>query len=145
MAEGHNFFRCSHVVLFAFSWSLDTLLQFVNRVHRWNSPKGVTVHVVLSDGTVDRRLESLLHEKDTAAELVLDGKLMGEVVEEMNLRDLLEVAAREFDAASKMVDEEKLLNEWPALRESLRVAAAEWQLGVPVEEPRKAETGPDPE
>jgi hypothetical protein len=44
----------------------------------------------------DRRLESLVQEKSDAAELVLDGRLIGEPTEEVNLAELLTVA-REFN------------------------------------------------
>ncbi len=59
-----------------------------------------------------------IQEKGDAAELVLDGKLMGERTEEMNLADLLRIAQREFDSNSKTIDETKL--DWPALRARLQ-------------------------
>jgi hypothetical protein len=53
------------------------LKQFINRVHRPNSPWQVNVWSVICDGSIDRRPEGGIHEKKDAAELVLDGHLLG--------------------------------------------------------------------
>ena len=70
-----------------------------------NSVKPVNVYVVLCQGSVDRKLESLVQEKGDAAELVLDGQLIGERTEEINLAELLHGARREFDAKDNTLNE----------------------------------------
>jgi len=94
--RGHSFHRCNNVILFAYSWAYDKFKQFLDRVHRLNSEKPINVYVVFCEGTIDQRLESLTDEKGNAADLVLDGALMGERAEEVNFAELLRVAQREF-------------------------------------------------
>ena len=118
MAEGHNFYLCTNVIFIAYSWAFDKFYQAIKRIHRLTSPKPVNLYAVICDGSIDRKLESSIQEKGDAAELVLDGKLMGERTEEMNLADLLRIAQREFDSNSKTIDETKL--DWPALRARLQ-------------------------
>jgi len=94
MAEGHSFHLANNVILIAYSWAFDKFKQALDRVHRMNSEKPVNVYVVLCSGTIDRKLESLIQDKGDAAELVLDGRLIGERTEEVNLAELLKVAHR---------------------------------------------------
>jgi hypothetical protein len=126
MSEGHDFYLASNAILLSFSWAWDKFEQAINRVHRMTSPKPVKVWSIVAEGTIDRRLESLLHEKGDSAELVLDGKLLGERTEEVNLAALLATAASEFDESSKTLGESSLLAEWPDLQERLRSAMADW-------------------
>ena len=118
MAEGNNWFRCSHAILIAYDWAYNIFEQAINRIHRLNSPKDVTVWPIICKGTIDRRLESLIDEKGDAAELVLDGALLEEASEEVSLRDLLQCAYKEFLKA-ETVDEAELEKEWPLLRSRL--------------------------
>jgi hypothetical protein len=82
----------------------------------------------------------MIQEKGDAAELVLDGHLIGEQSTEVNLAELLDIARKEFENGSHpvTVDEKKLEKEWPPLRSELSAAAAAWRLkglellGVPV-------------
>jgi hypothetical protein len=57
--------------------------------------------------------------KGDAAELVLDGRLIGERSEEINLAELLPIAHREFDQKTKTIDETLLQQLWPALPDRL--------------------------
>ena len=126
MAEGHAFHLANNVILLAYSWAYDKFIQLIIRVHRLTSPFPVNVYVVICDGTIDRKLESLCQEKGDSAELVLDGRLIGERSEEVNLAELLKVAQREFNAESDTLDEALVHAQWPALREQLRTAMAGW-------------------
>ncbi len=131
MAEGHSFHLANNVILLAYSWAYDKFIQFINRVHRMTSPWPVNVYVVLCEGTIDRRLESLVGEKGDSAELVLDGHLIGERSEEINLSELINVAYREFDADSDTIDEGMIHAQWPNLRTQLAEAMAKWQKALP--------------
>jgi hypothetical protein len=134
MAEGHSFHLANNVILVAYSWAYDKFIQALSRVHRMNSAKPVNVYVVICQGTIDRRLESLIQDKGDAAELVLDGRLIGERTEEVNLAELLKIAHKEFDAGSNTIDEALLQAQWlggPSgigLRDKLRAAMAAWDL-----------------
>jgi hypothetical protein len=136
MAEGHSFHLATNVILIAYSWAYDKFKQALDRVHRITSTKPVNVYVVLCSGTIDRKLESLIQDKGDAAELVLDGRLIGERTEEVNLAELLQVAQREFaDEKTQTINEAELFSQWSAtLREQLGQAMAEWDrtAGVPI-------------
>lgn len=132
MAEGHSFNLANNVVLLAYSWAYDKFKQFLDRVHRMNSVRPVNVYVVICDGTIDRKLESLVQEKGDAAELVLDGRLIGERADEVNLAELLQIARSEFARGeAKTIDEATLSEQWPNLRAQLQTAAAAWDEGLP--------------
>jgi hypothetical protein len=89
MTELHNFHLCNNVILTAYSWAFDKFEQFINRAHRLNSPWPVNVWSVICDGSIDRRLETGIHEKKDATEIVLDSRLLGETPAEVNLHELL--------------------------------------------------------
>lgn len=122
MTEGHNFFRCSNAIVYAYPWALDKLLQFIDRIHRIISPYPVNVYRLIADGSIDRKMESQIDEKEDAAELILDGHLLGEQPAETNLLELLRHAQRDFDPASKTIPEPTLKSQWPALRQKLESA-----------------------
>ena len=126
MAEGHSFHLANNVILMAYSWAYDKFKQALDRVHRMNSVKPVNVYVVLCTGSIDRRLESLVQEKSDAAELVLDGRLIGERTEEVNLAELLKVAQREFNEEDATLDEALLQAQWPDLRDKLSASMRAW-------------------
>ena len=132
MAEGHSFHLCNNVILIAYSWAYDKFKQALDRVHRLNSEKPVNVYVVICNGTVDRKLESLVQEKTDSVELALDGRLIGERTEDVSLAELLAVARAEFDPGTVSVDEAAIQAAWPALRQQLRTAALAWPPARPV-------------
>ena len=137
MSDGHNLFRCNNVILLAYSWAFDKFKQFLDRVHRLNSQKPVNVYVVLADGTIDAKLESQVDDKSDAQELVLDGRLLGERPDELNLADLLQIAQDEFTNALSQqrpaVCEDALEREWPARERRLRAAQQAWDAQGPHE------------
>jgi SNF2 family DNA or RNA helicase len=132
MAEGHSFHLANNVILMAYSWAADKLKQALDRVHRMNSVKPINVYVVFCNGSIDRRLESLTQEKTDASELVLDGRLIGERTEEVNLAELLNVARREFNEKDVTLDEGLLHAQWPHLRQRLESAMRQW-IDVPAQ------------
>jgi hypothetical protein len=133
MAEGNNWFRCRNTVLAVWTWAFDLIEQYINRVHRMNSPQEVNVYAMICEGTIDRRLESLYWEKQNSQELVLDGKLIGDATEEINLAELLRIAIQEFADGKKLMDEKLCEAEWPALRAKLRSAYADILSAKPEE------------
>jgi hypothetical protein len=147
MAEGHSFHLANNVILLAYSWAADKFKQALDRVHRLNSVRGVNIYVVVCQGTIDLRLESLTDEKTDAAELVLDGRLIGERPEEVNLAELLKVAKREFNTRDNTIDEGLLHAQWPKLRDRLSMAMREWEpvIEVPLETNRVATAKSVPE
>jgi hypothetical protein len=129
MSEGHSFHLCNNVILLCYSWAYDKFAQAVDRIYRLNSAKDITIYVIICEGSIDRKLEAMIQEKGDAAELVLDGHLLGEDATEVNLAELLQIAEKEFTAiaAGGRIDERELEKEWPALRAQLAEAMRLWQ------------------
>jgi SNF2 family DNA or RNA helicase len=129
MSEGHSFNLCSNVILMAYSWAFDKFLQAINRIWRLNSIADVNVYPIICSGSIDRTLEANIQEKRDAAELVLDGHLLGENPQEVNLAELLRIAEKEFTqmSAAGTIDERELEKEWPALRSQLAKTAQSWK------------------
>lgn len=86
----------------------------------------MNVWSVVCDGSIDRKLEAGIHEKKDAAELVLDGHLLGETPVEVNLHELLRLAQAEFKSV-KTIDEDELKKGWPRLRAALGRAFLDWK------------------
>lgn len=127
MAEGHSFHLCNNMLQFAYPWALDKVLQSEDRAHRLNSVKPVNTYRLICDGSIDRKMESQCDEKSDSAELVLDGHLLGEQRHELNMAELLDLAAKEFDDMTQTVDERVLQTELPAIQKRLAEAYANWQ------------------
>jgi hypothetical protein len=125
VAEGHSMNLCNNVILMCYSWAYDKFEQAINRAHRLNSPWPVNVYPIICDNSIDRKLEALIQEKGDAAELVLDGHLLGELSSEVNLAELLDIARREFNTKNT-VDEAVLARQWPDLRTGLAATMVQW-------------------
>lgn len=132
MAEGHSWHLANNAILISYSWAYDKFVQAINRVHRMNSPHPVNIYVVLCQGTVDRKLEALIQEKGDASELVLDGQLLGERTEEVNLAELLQIAQREFNSQDATIDEALLQAQWPNLRAQLATSQRDWDADLAI-------------
>src|ERR1039458_6878341 len=131
-AEGHSWPQASNVIVLCYSWALDKMIQCVNRVHRINSEADVNAYYIVADGSIDRKLEALLDEKSDASELVLDGQLLGESPDEVNLAELLQIAHEDFAnmKESGVLDERELEKEWTAMRSQLAQAMKLWSPHV---------------
>jgi len=127
MSEGHSWNLCRNVIMLAYSWAWDKFLQAIKRIHRLTSLFDVNVYSIICDGSIDRKLEGMLYEKRDATELVLDGHLLGEDPNEVNLAELLKIAYEDFaKMAIKGIDERELVKEWPGVRLQLSVAMRAW-------------------
>lgn len=127
MSEGHSFDLCQNGILLAYSWAWDKFLQAIKRFHRLTSRTDVNVYSIICERSIDRKLEGMLQEKGDAAELVLDGHLLGENPTEVNLAELLQVAREDFsNNHDGFVDERELIKQWPALRVQLANAMRAW-------------------
>ena len=120
---------CNNVILMCYSWAFDKFEQAINRAHRLNSPWEVNVFPIICEGSIDRKLEAGIQEKGDAAELVLDGHLLGEHSSEVNLAELLDTARREF-SKDGTIDEAVLEQEWPALCARLAGRMKSWARGT---------------
>jgi hypothetical protein len=78
-------------------------------------------------------LEDNINEKTNSSELAIDGRLLGELVDERSVSGLLRDVMRDFrpgkDAGTQEhPNEEVLAKTWPELRFQLRQAADAWRL-----------------
>lgn len=135
MSEGHDFYLCPNVILHGYSWALDKFIQGISRVWRMNSPNPVNLWALVYQGSIEIKLESLRKEKSDSAELVLDGKLMGDRTEEVTMAELMHFAECAFAEDDKTtIDEGPLTAEWPRLKARLEAAMATWD-GAPIPAP----------
>jgi len=81
---------------------------------------------VIDEGTKITGDDTIIHEKKDAAELVLDGHLLGENPLEVNLHELLRIAQTEFKNI-KTIDEYELEQDWPRQRAVLGQAFLKWK------------------
>lgn len=137
MGEGHSFPRCNNIILICFDWAWNLYEQAINRAHRLDSIRDVNVWPIICEGSIDVKLESLNAEKGDSSGLVIDGKLIGEDEEEVNLFELLKIAHAEF-ANANTLDERKLEDDWPALMEKL---AHGWRICKSLTAPPKTSSG----
>jgi SNF2 family DNA or RNA helicase len=112
MGEGHSFENCANLILPAYSWAYDENEQFIHRIWRLNSPGPVTIHPILTAGTIDQRIYEVFTEKSDAASLALDGRLFTEPQSEVDLEQLLADAIRIFRADAETIDEQTIVHEW---------------------------------
>lgn len=135
MGEGHSFECASHLVLPSLEWAYDENAQAIERVHRLNSPKPVTIYFMVTRNSIDERLAASFEEKGDASDLALDGRLMDHDREEVNLAEFMEGVVASFDPTATTIDEEEIQKEWTAtLRSRLTNSAAYWRE-LPAETP----------
>lgn len=108
MGEGHSFECASKLILPAREWALDDNDQPIDRVHRINSPKPVTIYAIETENTVDEMMASRYREKSDASGLALHGALTEQVQDEMNLGELLRDSIASFREDAKTIDEQDL-------------------------------------
>lgn len=122
MSEGHSFECCPNIILPSLGWALDKNSQAIDRVHRMNSKKPVSVFILCTKNTIDERLEAIYSDKGDASQLAIDGQLTDIEMEEINLADLLENSIKDFDENTPTTDELKIEEEWDSTRAKLRNA-----------------------
>jgi SNF2 family DNA or RNA helicase len=126
MAEGHNWDNVSNIILTSYTWAADKIVQAINRAHRLTSKRDVNLYVIICEQSADRVLEDNINEKTNAAELTIDGRLLGESTQEKSTGELLREAVKNFLGTQQCLNEEVLLHTWPVLRQSLQDAAKGW-------------------
>lgn len=119
MGRGHSFENCSHLIAVGYPWAYDVFAQFVDRIWRLNSPRPVTIYPVITEGSIEVRMRDYFHDKSDTAQLVLDGKLFPETVDDIDPERLLAEAFDTFKNAGPLADESLLESAWPALAKRL--------------------------
>jgi SNF2-related domain len=129
MGKGHSFECAKHLFLPSKSWALDENEQFIHRVWRLNSREDVTIYTFTTRNTIDELMDADFGAKLDSAQLGLDGQLIEQVVEEVDLAKLLEKAVRNFDPLAPTIDERDMEREWEdSLKHRLTAAEAAFRL-----------------
>jgi len=121
MTDGHSFPEVAHVVRLDRPWAHDKNAQAPDRAHRLNSTRDVTIWSLVTEGTIDRVIDSLLADKEETADLVLDARLQPKVIEEVTPAKLLRAAECVWETGGE-VAEASLEATWDDLATSLRQA-----------------------
>lgn len=122
MGAGYSFENAAHLILPSLSWAFDSNEQAINRVHRLNSPREVTIYTMVVENTIDEKLADVFREKGDCSSLALDGRLFADETREINLFELLQEAVRNFDPTATTISEVAVEQEWSALRSRLAIA-----------------------
>ena len=129
MGKGHSFECAKHLFLPSKSWALDENEQFIHRVWRLNSREDVTIYTFTTQNTIDELMDADFGAKLDSAQLGLDGQLIEQEVEEVDLAKLLAKAVRDFDPSAPTIDERDMEREWEeSLRHTLSAAEAAFRL-----------------
>lgn len=146
MGEGHSLECCANLVLPSLSWAYDENKQAIERVHRLTSKKDVSIYVMVTKNTIDERLVGLWQDKGDASDLALDGRLIEDDKEEIDIGQLLRDAVKDFDPNAATLDETEIKLSWnttmiQALSDSY---AAYREARSPDTTPQAAITHPSP-
>jgi len=129
MGKGHSFECAKHLFLPSKSWALDENEPFIHRVGRLNSREDVTIYTVTTRNTIAELMDADFGAKLASAQLGLDGQLIEQEVEEVDLAKLLAKAVRNFDPLAPTIDERDMEREWEgSLRDRLTAAEAAFRL-----------------
>lgn len=131
VAEGHNWFRCPNMIVLTYTWESDKMKQIIDRIWRLPSPKDVNVWKIICEGSVELRLDELSNEKNDAACLVLDGRLLAEHPKELSLWEIAQEAIENYDQSTRAIPEETIQGQWFKLKPALAQAALLFKHNTP--------------
>jgi hypothetical protein len=128
MGKGHSFECAKYLFLPSLSFALDENEQFIHRVWRLNSREDVTIFPFVMTNTIDELMAADFSDKLDSAQLGLDGCLIEQQVEPINLTQLLEKAVKNFNPNASTIDEADMEREWKdSLRHTLGLAEARFR------------------
>ncbi len=127
MSEGHSLECASNLIMPSLSWAYDTNSQAVERVHRLTSLKNVSIYYIITNNTLDERMETVYLEKSNSQDLALDGCLTIKDERPPNLAELMEDAIGDFDPNSETLAESTAESQWNStILPRMTLAAKQW-------------------
>jgi hypothetical protein len=120
MSEGYSLDHCSHLIMPGKAFAYDTNNQMEARVWRITSKRPVTIYPIITQTTIDERMEELYGEKSDTADLTLDGALFEDIIEEFDAEKMYYEALQLFKGTHDTIDETQLESTWPQLKISLK-------------------------
>jgi SNF2 family DNA or RNA helicase len=88
-AQSYSFQQCSNLVIGSLEWSYGTFSQAKGRVWRLNSPKPVSIYVILHKDSIEEFMFDKLANKEDAATVCLRGERVERDVVSMDTNELL--------------------------------------------------------
>lgn len=119
MGRGHSFENCAHLIAVGYPWAYDVFAQYIDRIWRLNSPRPVTVYPIITSGTIEERMRDYFQDKSDTNQLMLDGCLYPETVEDIDPEALLAAAFDTFANSGPHTEESSLELAWPAIAKRL--------------------------
>ncbi len=96
---GLNLTAASHVIHFDRWWNPAVENQATDRAFRIGQKRNVLVHKFVTRGTIEEKIDSLIHEKREMAEALLEGGAE-KALTEMNDDEILEMVSLDIDRSS---------------------------------------------
>ena len=87
---GHSLECASVAIIDGLPWDFATFDQFIKRIRRLNSQKPITVYIIMPPNSLTTRIWPRLKNKTAASDIALDGKLVLQIEDPMELIEVLE-------------------------------------------------------
>lgn len=75
MGTGVTLNRASHAIFVSNPWTAADCQQCEDRIHRIGSKDPVFIHYLICNGTIDQRVDELVHDKGAISDYVIDDKI----------------------------------------------------------------------
>ena len=89
IGTGHSIPECSAIILNGLPWRARTFYQTISRIHRLTSERDIDVYIIMTKGSVDERMWNLLQEKQSSANLAIDGSMLLQDSEDIDANTFL--------------------------------------------------------
>jgi SNF2 family DNA or RNA helicase len=115
MSLGHNLDNASSVIVSGLPWDYATFDQAIARAHRLTSKREVHIYVALVQGSIDEKMWKLLNDKEAAALMALDGRLIERQEQEVDRQKFLDELKDNWQEEGTTVDEDEIKDRIDAL------------------------------
>ena len=75
MGTGVTLNRATHAIFISNPWTAADCQQCEDRIHRIGSKKPVFIHYLISNNTIDQRVDVLVHDKGAISDYIIDDKI----------------------------------------------------------------------
>ena len=75
MGTGVTLNRATHAIFISNPWTAADCQQCEDRIHRIGSKKPVFIHYLISNNTIDQRVDELVHDKGAISDYIIDDKI----------------------------------------------------------------------
>lgn len=75
MGTGVTLNRATHAIFISNPWTAADCQQCEDRIHRIGSKKPVFIHYLITNNTIDQRVDELVHDKGAISDYIIDDKI----------------------------------------------------------------------